>query len=292
MKKLLLIVNPVAGKGKGKAKLFEAIDTFTQNGFRVTVLPTEANGTEEIIIEEAGKYDLLVAIGGDGTLNAVAGGIIKSGADVPMGYIPLGSTNDFGYSLGIPKSIPEACRRIANGRPRFIDIGRLDDKYFVYIACAGLFAGVSYMTSQQLKHALGHGAYFVKGLLELADLQVNTYKVELDDEIIEGDYLYVGVSNSLRAGGIFTLPKEAVDFDDGLFELTLIKNPTNLGDRIKLVNDIFSSNINGKQFIHKKIGKAVISCDSVKGWSVDGENGGEKNEVSFEVLKKRLKLIY
>ncbi len=292
MKKLLLTVNPVAGKGRGKTKLFEATDIFTKNGYRVTVLPTAPKGTENIISNEAGNFDLVVAIGGDGTLNSVASGIIKSESNVPMGYIPLGSTNDFGFSLGLTKNLANECTRICENKPKPIDVGRLDGRYFVYIACAGLFAGASYMTSQQLKNAIGHSAYVIKGFLELAEFQRTNYKVEFDGETVEGDYLYVGISNTLRAGGIFNLPKEEVSFDDGFFELTLIKNPSKITDRVVLTNDFFNSNLNSKYFVHKKIEKAVIYSDTPKGWSLDGENGGERSKVSFEVVKRKLNFIY
>ncbi|MBE6692950.1 MAG: YegS/Rv2252/BmrU family lipid kinase [Ruminococcaceae bacterium] len=292
MKRLLLTVNPVAGKGRGKTKLFEATDIFTKNGYRVTVLPTSPKGTEKVIQEEAENFDLVVAIGGDGTLNSVASGIIKSESNVPMGYIPLGSTNDFGFSLGLTKNVANECQRICESDPRFIDVGRLDDRYFVYIACAGLFAGASYMTSQQLKNAIGHSAYVLKGFLELAEFQRTNYRVEFDGEVTEDDYLYVGISNTLRAGGIFNLPKDEVSFDDGFFELTLIKNPSKITDRVALTNDFFNSNLNSKYFFHKKIEKAIIYSDTPKGWSLDGENGGERSKVSFEVVKRKLNFIY
>lgn len=292
MKKLLLIINPVAGKGRGKSKLFEATDIFTKNGYRVTVMPTEYGKTEAMVAEEAVNYDRIVAIGGDGTLNSVASGIIKSGSEAPLGYIPMGSTNDVGYSLGLTKSIPEACKKIITTEPKYIDIGRIDEDYFVYIACAGMLTDVSYATSQQLKNALGHGAYVIKGLLELTDLQKSIYKIVLDDETIEGDFLYAGISNTLRAGGFFTLSKDSVSFDDGFFELTLIKNPDRLSDRVVLANDILNSNVKGKHFIHKKVSKATVYCEEPKVWSFDGENGGERSKFEFEVLKKRLKLIY
>ncbi len=292
MKKLLLIVNPVAGKGRGKTKLFEATDIFTKNGYRVTVLPTIPNKTEKTIIDEADNFDLAVAIGGDGTLNTVASGIIKSESGIPMGYIPLGSTNDFGFSLGLTKNVANECERICERDPRFIDVGTLDGRYFVYIACAGLFAGASYMTSQQLKNAIGHSAYVLKGFLELTEFQRTNYRVEFDGETAEGDFLYVGISNTLRAGGIFNLPRDSVEFDDGMFELTLIKNPSKITDSIALTNDFFNSNLNSKYFIHKKIEKAIVFSDTPKGWSLDGENGGERSKISFEVVKQKLKFIY
>ena len=128
------MLNPVSGKGRGKTILFDVVERFTKYGYRVTVLPTESGKkTENIIIKEAKNYDLAVAVGGDGTLNNTVSAIIKSGTDLPLGYIPLGSTNDFAASLGLPKDIDAACEKIVKGKPKAIDVGLFDDKYFVYI---------------------------------------------------------------------------------------------------------------------------------------------------------------
>ena len=200
MKNLLLIINPVAGKGLGKSRLFKAVDIFTDHGYRVTVLPTAPNGkTEKAIIEEAKNYDLAVAIGGDGTLNTVASGIMKSKTDLPLGYIPLGSTNDFGSSLGLSKNIDDACAHIAKNEPKPLDIGRFGDKYFVYIACTGLFAAASYMTSQQMKNAFGHGAYLVKGFLELSEIQTEQHYHQFYGSGIPADVFWFWHQNTLHA---------------------------------------------------------------------------------------------
>ena len=293
MKNLLLIINPVAGKGLGKSRLFKAVDIFTDHGYRVTVLPTAPNGkTEKAIIEEAKNYDLAVAIGGDGTLNTVASGIMKSKTDLPLGYIPLGSTNDFGSSLGLSKNINDACAHIAKNEPKPLDIGQFGDKYFVYIACTGLFAAASYMTSQQMKNAFGHGAYLVKGFLELSEIQKARYTIELENETIGGNFLYTGVSNTLRIGGIVKMKKKEVEFDDGLFELSLIKTPTNIKDGTALTGDLLYSNLDTHNFLRRKIKKAIIRCDNPRGWSIDGENGGEVKEAAVEVIKHGLRFIY
>ena len=292
-KKLLLAVNPVSGKGQGKSKLFEAVDCFTKSGYRVTVLPTAPNRlTEDIIASEAGDYDLITAIGGDGTLNMAVNGILRSRADVPLGYIPLGSTNDFAASLGLKKKISEASKRIAEGEAKYIDIGQFGDRYFVYIACTGLFAGASYMTSQQLKNIMGHSAYLLRGISDLAEAKKVRYTVELDNEIIGGDFLLASFSNTLRAGGMFTWPKSEVSFDDGLFEVTLVKAPKNIKEATLMTNDMLNFKLSSEAVIRKKFKNAKVTFDSPRGWSLDGENGGEFQEAVIRVKHKALRLIY
>ena len=292
-KKLLLILNPVAGKGKGKAILFDVIERFTKYGFRVTVLPTESGKkTEQTIIKEAKNYDLAVAIGGDGTLNNTVSAIIKSGTDLPLGYIPLGSTNDFAASLGLPKDLDLACERIAKAKPKAIDVGRFDDKYFVYIACTGMFSEASYTTPQPMKNAFGYSAYLWQGLISLKDTKKMRFVIDADGEIIDGDFLFCAVSNTVRAGGFVWLPKKDISFDDGLFELTLIKAPEKLKDGTALVNDLIVNRIDSGNFVRKKVKHAKIRTEHQSGWALDGENGGERDEATIEIISKAIRFVY
>ncbi len=291
-KKLLLVINPVSGKGVGKSKLFEVVDIFSSNGFRVTVMPTKHGETEKMVCEEAKNYDLLVAIGGDGTLNSVVNGIMNSKTEIPLGYIPLGSTNDFGKSLELPTNIKDACKAIIKGRTRKIDLGKFGDKYFVYVAYSGMFAETSYNTPQQLKNTLGHSAYIWSALATLPKEKKEKYNVFLDDEIIDGDYLLVAVSNTLRVGGVIQLSKDVVDFDDGYFELTLVKAPDNTIGWAYLANDIMLSQLGTSNFISRKVKKVKIRFENPKGWSLDGEFGGQHKEIDIQICEKALNLIY
>ncbi len=292
-KRLLLIINPVAGKGRGKNAVFKAVEVFSRHGYRVTVLPTQPNGiTEQALINEVGDYSLCVAVGGDGTLNAAVNGIIKSGYDIPLGYIPLGSTNDFAASLKLVKNISTACERIAVMPPKPIDIGRFGDRYFAYIACTGMFADASYMTSQQLKNTLGHSAYLLKGLYSLKDTRKTFYKVVTESETIEGEFLFCSVSNTLRAGGVIWLPKGEVSFDDGEFELTMLKAPTTIAEGSAMVNDLLYSRLETNTFLRRKVRRAEITVQQPAGWSLDGENGGEHSTVNIGIIEKGLRLVY
>lgn len=287
------MLNPVAGKGKGKKICFETVELLTKHGYRVTVLPTEhGTKTEETIAKEAVNYEKIVAVGGDGTLNNVVNGILNGNADVPLGYIPLGSTNDFAYSLGLPKKINEACERIANNEPRFIDIGSFGDRNFVYIACTGMFAEASYMTSQQLKNTIGHSAYLLKGLFSLKDTKKMQYKVTADDVTLDGEFLFCAVSNTLRAGGVVSLPKNEVEFDDGLFELTMLKAPKRITHGTSIVSDLIHNRLDSDNFVRHRARNFKIEVEEESGWSLDGENGGNHNSVSIEIKQKALRFIY
>jgi YegS/Rv2252/BmrU family lipid kinase len=291
--RVLIVLNPVAGKGYGKNRIYQMIEVFSKYGYLVSVMLTVPNGKTQFEVQrEAKNFDVIVAVGGDGTLNEVVNGILASGTDVPLGYIPLGSTNDFGTSLKLPKNAADACEKIAKSDPRGLDIGRFGDKNFVYIACTGLFSSVSYMTSQQLKNALGHGAYVIKGLAELGQLKKTYYSIELENETIEGDFWFIGVSNTLRAGGFSLLSNEHVLFDDGYFELNIIKTPKNVLDGTLILTDMITWKSENENVIKRKVKKAIIRTDSPKRWSLDGENGGENKECVIEVQKKAINFFY
>ena len=131
--KLLFIYNPYAGKGKIRAELPDIIEVFAGNGYEVTVYPTRQTGDAVRCAGERGAgYDLIVCSGGDGTLDEVVTGIMESKRNVPIGYIPAGSTNDFGISLGLPKNMTEAAQIAVNGRRFACDVGAFNEDTFVY----------------------------------------------------------------------------------------------------------------------------------------------------------------
>ncbi|MFR6590955.1 MAG: diacylglycerol/lipid kinase family protein [Gallintestinimicrobium sp.] len=136
--------------------LLDIIDTFVKAGYIVTARPTQYAGEAvEIAADRTAKYDLVVCSGGDGTLDEVVTGIMKSVRRRPIGYIPAGSTNDFAQSLNIPKNMAEAAKIAVSGRMFACDIGSFNEKTFVYIAAFGLFTEVSYETSQDVKKCWG-----------------------------------------------------------------------------------------------------------------------------------------
>lgn len=294
MKRLLLVVNPVAGKGKGMKKYPKAMEIFSERGYEPELLLTDAKGeAAKRITEVAADFDMIVAIGGDGTLNMVADAVIKSGSDTPMGYIPLGSTNDFGASLELSKNIKRACINIVSKEPKPIDVGCINGVNFVYIACTGLFTSSSYSTPQKMKRIFGKTAYLFKGFADLFRAESIHYSISIDgDEDIEGDFLYGGISNTLRVAGIFSLKTSNVVFDDGIFELTMIKTPERKRKIPSLLFDIAFSRLYTDNFRRAKLKRAVIRCEKPKCWSIDGEKGEERVESVIEVKEKALRFIY
>ena len=230
MKKMLFILNPKAGQMRANKQLVELLTVFCEAGYDVLVRTTCKPGDAvEIAQRLAGEVDLVVSCGGDGTFNEAVTGLLRSGAAVPIGHLPAGTTNDFAISLGIPTNLKEAAKLIACGTPEEYDIGRFGDRYFTYVASFGAFTRASYATPQNVKNALGHVAYLLEGIQELSQLRMEHIRLLLDDETeIEDDFIFGAICNSTSVGGILTLDPKQVDLKDGKFELLLIPLPKNL----------------------------------------------------------------
>ena len=293
MKKLLLIVNPIAGIRKAAKNLAEIIAVFNRANFDVCTYITADKGDAQKAVGVLGKdSSLIVCCGGDGTLNETITGIIENDINVPIGYIPSGSTNDFANSLKLETNVINAAKRIVNGNKTAIDIGKFGDKYFTYIASFGAFTKTSYSTPQNVKNTLGHMAYILEGIQELSNLRKVNVSVEIDGKVIEDDFIFGAICNSTSVGGILTLNTELVNMSDGKFEVILIKQPKDLAE----LHDCVVS-LNKQQYDCNVI--TLLSAENVKvktkektNWSIDGEKAEDVKEVDVEILHNRLEFIY
>lgn len=297
MKKLLFVYNPRAGKEMLKPRLSDVLDIFVKAGYEVTVHPTQAyrDAYYQIKEYEVGKYDLVACSGGDGTIDEVATGMMKRremGKDVvPVGYIPAGTTNDFAKSLHIPRKPLAAADNAVKGVPFPCDIGKFNDSVFVYIAAFGIFTDVSYETDQAVKNVLGHMAYILEGAKRIFNIPSYKIKVEHDGEVIEDEFIFGMVTNSRSVGGFSNMVGKNIVFDDGLFEVTLIKTPKNPIALQEIIAAILIEQVDTKHMYTFKTKK--ITFDSVEEipWTLDGEFGGEQDYVEIENVQKAMELM-
>lgn len=278
-KKLLIIINPNAGKKKAKKSLNEIVSLYRDNGFLVSVAVTKSRGHATKIVKKKGKkYDNIVCCGGDGTLNEVLTGLAQLQGTHKLGYIPGGSTNDFAAGLKLPKNMVEAAKKVINGKLYSIDLGKFNDKYFAYIATFGAFTEVSYSTPQDAKNYWGHLAYVFEGIKDIPNIRPRHAKVEADGKLYEGDYIFVSVSNAMSIGGILKIDPKITKLDDGLFELMLIKSPKNPGEMQRIISCLMRQHFDDSiiTFIHASDIK--VTTDEEIDWSLDGEYApGGKN---------------
>ena len=297
MKKLLFVYNPRAGKEMLKPRLSDVLDIFVKAGYEVTVHPTQAyrDAYYQIKEYEVGKYDLIACSGGDGTIDEVATGMMKRremGKDVvPVGYIPAGTTNDFAKSLHIPRKPLAAADYAVKGVPFPCDIGKFNDSVFVYIAAFGIFTDVSYETDQAVKNVLGHMAYILEGAKRIFNIPSYKIKVEHDGEVIEDEFIFGMVTNSRSVGGFSNMVGKNIVFDDGLFEVTLIKTPKNPIALQEIIAALLIEQVDTKHMYTFKTKK--ITFDSVEEipWTLDGEFGGEQDYVEIENAQKAMEIM-
>lgn len=291
-KKLLFVFNPHSGKAQIKNQLLDIVDTMVKADYEVTIYPTQAAGDAIHKVEtEADNYDMVVCSGGDGTLDETVTGMMRLEGRMPLGYIPAGSTNDFGTSLGIPKDMVKAAGVAVNGKPFPCDIGAFNEDFFVYVAAFGLFTEVSYKTSQEWKNVLGHAAYILEGAKCLHDIPSFLMQVEYENVRIQDEFIYGMISNSTSVGGFKGMTGKDVLLDDGVFEVTLIKKPRN---PIEL-NEIIASLINlvdDTDMIYSfKTNEVRFAAKQEIPWTLDGEFGGDHEQVVVKNLCKAVTIM-
>lgn len=275
MRKLLLIINPVAGRNQAQADLFKMVRVFAEHDCEVTVYPTRGpQDCTRKVLADAGRFDLVVCCGGDGTLNEMVSGMMQREEPVPMGYIPLGSTNDFAASLHLPSHVEEAALRCVEGTAFHMDVGSLNDRYFNYIAAFGAFTEASYATPQQIKNALGHLAYILEGIKSLGRLQPIHVRITADGETFEEDYLFGAVTNTVSLGGVLRLDPSRVLLDDGMYELLLVKNPQNPAEAQAMLSALMLQNYDGPLVRMLRASDILFESNHEISWTIDGEFGG------------------
>ena len=292
MKRMLFIVNPAAGQRRVKRYLADILSIFNGAGYQVTAHVTAGSGDAvRVVQQQAADHDLVVCAGGDGTLNETITGILRSGADVPIGYIPCGSTNDFASSLKLPGNVMEAARRIVTGQPVRYDVGQFGERYFSYVASFGAFTRASYATPQNIKNALGHTAYVLEGIQELSQIRNEHIRLEAAGRIIEDDFLFGAISNSTSVGGILTLDPNQVDMGDGEFEIMLVRSPRNLNEISECIQALTSQTYNCSMITFFSTKEVKIQCRPEMSWTLDGEKEEGREEVTVTNLHHAISLI-
>ncbi len=277
MKKLLFVYNMHAGKGQISSRLGEIVDIFTKNGYEATLHPTQDahDARNRIMAMAPGEYDLLVCSGGDGTLNEAVSAVHEAGlSDMAVGYIPAGTTNDFASSMGIPRDMGRAALTAVTGAEFHADLGKLEDRYFCYVAAFGLFSDVSYETNQDLKNFLGRPAYLLEGLKRLANVPSYELVVDGDNVHLEGTFVLGMITNSQSVGGFQGITGQNVFLDDGLSEVILIRKSDNLLELTETVAGALNSGLETSVVERFKTSHLTIEAREEIPWTVDGEFGG------------------
>lgn len=292
MKKMIFIYNPNAGKGLLKPQLADVIDIFVKAEYEVVAHPTQGykDAYRKVKYLED-DYDLVVCSGGDGTLDEVVTGMMKRKHKIPIGYIPTGTTNDFASSLHISKNVLSAAYAAVNGTPFACDVGTFNKDIFVYVAAFGLFTDVSYQTDQTLKNLMGHAAYVLEGVKRLANIPTYKIKVTHDGEVIEDEFMIGMVTNSNSVAGFKGITGKQVLFDDGEFEVMLIKRPKNPLELQEIIAALLIESFDTKHMYTFKTKEIIFECKEEIPWTLDGEYGGLHDRVKICNKQQALQIM-
>ena len=293
MKKLLFIINPVAGRRNAKTAMFDVVKVFCEENYEVTsTITLYKNHGKELAANAAERgHELVVCIGGDGTLNEVISGLMTTPDPLPLGYIASGSTNDFARTLGLNPVPARAARNIMFKRPSKLDVGSYEngERYFSYIASFGAFTSTSYSTPQAAKNNLGHFAYVLEGLKDLPNIKSYNVQVKANGLVYEDEYIFGAVTNSRSMGGVIKLEDAKVDLSDGLFEVMLLKTPKDALD----MTDILIALSNGtpedsRMFEYFKASELEFHMPRGVHWTLDGEKAPAKRVVHIENIPRAI----
>lgn len=275
MKRARIIYNPTSGREAFKRHLSDVLEILEKAGYETSAHATTGAGdaTVEARIAIERRYDLVVAAGGDGTINEVVNGLAEREYQPKLGIIPVGTTNDFARALQIPRDIVGAAEIIAKGETIPIDIGRMNDKYFINIAGGGRLTELTYDVPSKLKTMLGQLAYYLKGVEMLPSLKATNVSIEYDGKLYEGEVMLflVGLTNSV--GGFEKLAPNS-SINDGMFSLLILKQ-TNLADFIRIATSALrGEHIYDSKVIYTKANRIKVKSEEKVQLNLDGEFGG------------------
>jgi lipid kinase, YegS/Rv2252/BmrU family len=290
---IFFLVNPVAGMQTILSDIADVMQVFLSAGHKVEMTKTKADVSVKELLETnlTGEEDMIICSGGDGTLNETISALLQMGKDIPIGYLPAGSTNDFSMGLNISKWPIEAAQNILNGTEKRLDIGKFEEKYFVYVASFGAFTQASYQTTQDMKNVIGHLAYLIECMKEIQNLKSYHVRVETETEVFEGEYLFGAVTNAVSLGGVIRLTDMGTDFGDGEFELILVKEPRDLIELSRVLIALMAGNTTDELIVKAKGRKFKFSCDEAIPWSLDGEYAQGNEQIEIENIHGAYRLM-
>ena len=294
IKKIMLIINPCAGRKSGKKNSDKVVELFRQNGAECILYMTEKRGdATDFVISDGEKYDVVACMGGDGTLNEVINGLLKANLDIPLGYIPAGSTNDFARSMHLSKNLETAVHNIVTCRTKRIDAGLFNDRYFGYVSSFGIFTRTSYSTPQRVKNILGgKPSYLLHGVTELGRIRAEHMRVETNGNTYEGDFLFGAVTNSTSLGGVLKYDPKLVNMNDGRMELMLIHMPKNPAQLLSVLRSLLTKNITDNPYIiFDRSDKFTVYPRTRSDWSLDGEYAYTTGRCEIKCLKHKIRFI-
>ena len=288
--KVKFIYNPYSGENVILSKLDKVISLHQEAGY--TIVPYRITAGEDVGVAlndiKDGNYKYILIAGGDGTVDSVVNAMAKSGISLPIGILPVGTANDFSKFLGMPSDVEEACKQILSSEVKSVDLGSINDKYFVNVASTGLFTDVSQKTDVNLKNTIGKLAYYLKGLEELPNfrkLHVNILSKEVE---FDGEMYLLLVFNGATAGN-FNLATKA-DACDGLLDIIIFK-AVQIYELLPLfIKVLKGEHLDSNKVLYFKTDYLRVECHEDIVTDIDGEKGPDF-PLEIKCIKGGLKIL-
>jgi len=289
-----LIANPMAGRGRGGKILPQVQEALNRAGLEfseaVTTKPLEAIDLARQAAEEG--YQLVVALGGDGTSHEVANGLLLSGnSEVALGMVPIGTGNDFASMFDTPTDPAQVARRLREGKTRLIDIGRVGDRYFVNALGIG-FDALAAVEALKIQHLLsGMPLYLAAVLITLREYEIPHITVEFDGQRLSMPMTMLVVANGKREGGGFLIAPDAEN-DDGIFDICLARGLGRLGILRLLPEVMRGTHVDKEPVTMAKAKRVVLDSPDPLPVHADGEIlYTVAHHLEIEIIPRRLRVI-
>lgn len=272
MKKVRFIYNPYSGENIILHELDKVMKLHQEKGYQVVPYRIQKDKDIDEAFDIIDKdYNYVLVAGGDGTVDSVVNAMMNRGIDLPIGILPVGTANDFGKFIGIPSDVTKACNQILESEPKAVDIGKINDKYFINVASSGLFTDVSQKTDLNLKNTIGKLAYYLKGIEEIPNFR--RLKVHLKSKEVDFDSeMYLILVFNGQTAGNFKLATRA-DVNDGYLDVIMIKAVPIIEILPLFIKILKGEHLDSDKVIYFKTDDILIESEEDIVVDIDGEKG-------------------
>ena len=290
-KKVLVLINPNSGKKNSKESVLDALNVFSANNYQMEIYLSQKPMGVTCYIEENGeRFDVVAVFGGDGTLNEATNGLMKLKHKPVISYFPTGTMNDFGTNFGLTNDMKQCANIACVGHIESFDVGKMNSRYFNYVAGFGAFCNVSYETKQELKKQIGNLAYIIKAIHEIPNLHPYHVKMNLDGKVFEKDLMFGLIINGNRVAGFEMVEQADNTFKDGLFDIILVEHTPNLLELYNYPLGVLHPELNMKYVERYQAKSIIIESQEKLAWTLDGEEGEETLVARVENISQALQI--
>lgn len=290
-KKVLLLINPNSGKKNSKGQLLDALNELSAHNYQMEVYVSQKQMDICHHIEAYGEnFDVVAIFGGDGTLNEATNGLMKLSKKPIISYYPTGTMNGFGTNFGLINDMKQCAKIACKENAEFFDVGKMNSRYFNYVAGFGAFCNVSYETKQELKKQLGNMAYIIKALHEIPNLHPYHVKMNMDGQVVEKDLMFGLIINGNRVAGFEMVEQDENAFKDGLFDIILVEHTPNLLELYNYPLGVLHPELNMKYVERYRAKSIIIESNERLAWTLDGEEGESTIVAHIENYSRALQI--